>query len=216
MPRSSLPAGVDREVFKQLPRDIQDEILSGKPTENFQGKESLRSLRASRGILSYFSTKQMQDGPLKSTGRLPRSQEASLLSAGEAGTSDVGSKASASLSSRKDAHLDIRLNHDQTGPGSEKSQGLLFSNTNPALSVFPPAPDLPSERAVPQDHATHSRRQTTPPAPRDEELTGHGEPETADQNICFPSDVDPQVFYALPEELQTELLAAWKRTRSDP
>lgn len=216
MPRSSLPAGVDREVFKQLPRDIQDEILSGKPTENFQGKESLRSLRASRGILSYFSTKQMQDGPLKSKGCLPRSQEASLLSAGEAGTSDVGSKASASLSSRKDAHLNIRPNHDQTGPGSEKSQGLLFSNTNPALSVFPPSPDLPSDRAVPQDHATHSRRQTTPPAPRDEELTKHGEPETTDQNICFPSDVDPQVFYALPEELQTELLAAWKRTRSDP
>nr|2KTF_B Chain B, DNA polymerase iota [Homo sapiens]2L0G_A Chain A, DNA polymerase iota [Homo sapiens] len=28
----------------------------------------------------------------------------------------------------------------------------------------------------------------------------------------FPSDIDPQVFYELPEAVQKELLAEWKRT----
>ncbi|XP_058532966.1 DNA polymerase iota isoform X3 [Ochotona princeps] len=217
VPLCSLPEGLDQEVFKQLPRDIQEEILSGKPTENFQGKESLSSpLRKPRGILSYFSTKQMQDGPLKSEDHLSRSRGVSLLSAGEPGTSDFDSRGSSSLSSQKDHHLDVRLNDEQTGPGSEKSQGLLFSNTNSSLAVFPPSPDLPSEQAFPQGHATQSRRQTTPAAPRDEELTENREPETADQSICFPSDVDPQVFHELPEELQAELLAAWKGAGSDP
>nr|2MBB_A Chain A, Immunoglobulin G-binding protein G/DNA polymerase iota fusion protein [unidentified] len=37
-PLCSLPEGVDQEVFKQLPVDIQEEILSGKSREKFQGK----------------------------------------------------------------------------------------------------------------------------------------------------------------------------------
>nr|2KHU_A Chain A, Immunoglobulin G-binding protein G, DNA polymerase iota [synthetic construct]2KHW_A Chain A, Immunoglobulin G-binding protein G, DNA polymerase iota [synthetic construct] len=39
--------------------------------------------------------------------------------------------------------------------------------------------------------------------------------EGSDEKITFPSDIDPQVFYELPEAVQKELLAEWKRTGSD-
>lgn len=41
------------------------------------------------------------------------------------------------------------------------------------------------------------------------------EQESPDEKITFPSDIDPEVFYELPEEVQKELLADWKRTGSD-
>ena len=55
-PLSLLPEDIDQEVFKQLPVDIQEEILSGKSREKVQGKGSLSCpLHASRGVLSFFS-----------------------------------------------------------------------------------------------------------------------------------------------------------------
>lgn len=213
-PLHSLPEGIDQEVFKQLPRDIQEEILSGKSTENFQGKESLSCpLHASRGVLSFFSTKQMRDTPLNTRDHLSSSKEVSSLC--EPGTSGLNSSSSSFLSSHKDYYVDSRLKDERTGQESKESQGFHFSNTNPAVSVFHSFPNLQSDQLFTKSHTAHSHKQTIATGSHDERLTENREQDSADEKITFPSDIDPQIFYELPEDVQKELLAEWRRTKSD-
>ncbi|XP_006766452.1 PREDICTED: DNA polymerase iota isoform X2 [Myotis davidii] len=217
-PLCSLPEGVDQEVFKQLPVDIQEEILSGKSREKVQGKGSLSSpLPASRGILSFFSTKQMQDSPLNPRGNLSNSKQISSLSPCEPGTSGLNNSSSY-LSSQKDYSHDLNSSSkdERMSQGPKKSQGFHFPNTNPTVSVFHSFPNLQSEQLFSQNRTTDSHKQPTAAESHHEGLAENREQDSTAEKITFPSDVDPQVFYELPEEVQKELLADWKRrTGSD-
>lgn len=207
------PEGIDQEVFKQLPVDIQEEILSGKSREKVQGKGSLSCpLQASKGILSFFSTKQMQDCPLNPRDNLSNSKQISSSSPCEPGTSGLNNSSSY-LSSQKDySHsLDRSLKDEQMSQAPKKSQGFHFSNTNPTVSVFHSFPNLQSEQLFSKNHSTDSHKQLTPAASHHEGLAENGEQDSTAEKITFPSDVDPKVFYELPEEVQKELLADWKR-----
>lgn len=217
-PLCSLPEGVDQEVFKQLPVDIQEEILSGKSREKVQGKGSLSSpLPASRGILSFFSTKQMQDSPLNPRGNLSNSKQISSLSPCEPGTSGLNNSSSY-LSSQKDYSHDLNSSSkdERMSQGPKKSQGFHFPNTNPTVSVFHSFPNLQSEQLFSKNRTTDSHKQPTAAESHHEGLAENREQDSTAEKITFPSDVDPQVFYELPEEVQKELLADWKRrTGSD-
>ncbi|XP_055154673.2 DNA polymerase iota isoform X3 [Symphalangus syndactylus] len=216
-PLCSLPEGVDQEVFKQLPVDIQEEILSGKSREKFQGKGSVsRPLHASRGVLSFFSKKQMQDIPVNPRDHLSSSKQVSSVSPCEPGTSGLNSSSSSYMSSQKDYsyYLDNRLKDERMSQGPKEPQGFHFTNSNPAVSAFHSFPNLESEQLFSKNRTTDSHKQTVA-TDSHEGLTENREPDSVDEKITFPSDIDPQVFYELPEVVQKELLAEWKRTGSD-
>uniref|UniRef100_A0A2I3HFV4 DNA polymerase IV/DNA polymerase iota-like thumb domain-containing protein n=1 Tax=Nomascus leucogenys TaxID=61853 RepID=A0A2I3HFV4_NOMLE len=217
-PLCSLPEGVDQEVFKQLPVDIQEEILSGKSREKFQRKGSVSCpLHASRGVLSFFSKKQMRpDIPINPRDHLSSSKQVSSVSPCESGTSGLNSSSSSYMSSQKDDsyYLDNRLKDEQMSQGPKEPQGFHFTNSNPAVSAFHSFPDLQIEQLFSKNHTTDSHKQTVA-TDSHEGLTENREPDSVDEKITFPSDIDPQVFYELPEVVQKELLAEWKRTGSD-
>ncbi|XP_077886132.1 DNA polymerase iota isoform X9 [Ictidomys tridecemlineatus] len=216
-PLCSLPEGVDQEVFKQLPVDIQEEILSGKFREKFQGKGSLSCpLHASRGVLSFFSTKQMQDRSLNSRDNLSSNNQVQSVSPCEPGTSGLSSSSSSYLASPKDYsyYIDNQLKDEQMSQGPKESEGFHFSNTKPAVSAFHSFPNLQSDQLFSKRCATGSHKQTTATASC-QGSTENREQDSADEKIIFPSVIDPQVFYELPEEIQKELLAEWRRPGSD-
>ncbi|XP_064150562.1 DNA polymerase iota isoform X2 [Loxodonta africana] len=206
-PLYSLPEGVDEEVFRHLPVDIQEEILSSKSREKFQEKGSLSCpLRASRGILSFFSTKQMQDTPSNPRGHLSSSKQVPSVSPCEPGTSGLNSSSSSSLSVQKD-YEDERMSQ-----GPKESQGFHFSNTDPVVSIFHSFPNLQSEQLFSKNRTTGSHKQPVATVSHHEGFTANKQQHSAEEKITFPSDIDPEVFYELPEEVQKELLAEWKRT----
>nr|XP_030723821.1 DNA polymerase iota isoform X6 [Globicephala melas] len=218
LPLSSLPAGIDQEVFKQLPVDIQEEILSGKSREKVQGKGSLSCpLRASRGVLSFFSTKQMQDGSLNPRDHLSNTKQISSVSPCEPGTSGLNSSSSSYVSSQKDYshYIDSNLKDELMSQGPKESQGFHFSKTDPAVSVFHSFPNVQSEQLFSKNCTTDSHKQPMATVLIHEGLTENREQDSTKEKITFPSDIDPEVFYELPEEVQKELLADWKRTGSD-
>ncbi|XP_058548025.1 DNA polymerase iota isoform X2 [Neofelis nebulosa] len=215
-PLWSLSEGIDQEVFKELPVDIQEEILSGKSGEKLEGKESLSCpLHASRGVLSFFSTKQMKDSPLNPKDHLSSSKQ--MSSSCEPGTSGLSSSSCSSPSSQKDYshYLDSRLKDEQMSQGPKESQGFHFSHTNPAVSIFHSFPNLQSEQLFSTNRTTDSHKEPLATVSHHEGLPENREQDSTDEKITFPSDIDPEVFYELPEEVQKELLAHWKRTGSD-
>ncbi|XP_059102002.1 DNA polymerase iota isoform X2 [Peromyscus eremicus] len=208
----ALPEGVDQEVFKQLPADIQEEILSGKPRENLQGKGSLSCpLHASRGVLSFFSTKQMQAGSLSSRDATFTGKQGSAVSPSEPGTSGLSTSSSSHPSCGKDCsyYIDNRLKDERMSQGPKESQGFHFANTNPAVSVFHSFPNLQSEQLFSKHRTADSHKQTVATTSR-QGLVENKEQDCVDEKITFPSDIDPQVFYELPDEVQKELMAEWK------
>uniref|UniRef100_A0AC11C118 DNA polymerase iota n=1 Tax=Ovis aries TaxID=9940 RepID=A0AC11C118_SHEEP len=202
-PLSLLPEDIDQEVFKQLPVDIQEEILSGKSREKVQGKGSLSCpLHASRGVLSFFSMKQKQDSSLNPKDHVPSSKQVSSVSPCEPGTS--GGSSSSYVSSQKDYshYLDSSLKDERMSQGPKESQGFHFSNTNPAVSVFHSFPNLQSEQLFSKNRMTDSHKQPVATVSRHEGLKENREQESPDEKITFPSDIDPEVFYELPEEIK--------------
>ncbi|XP_076768599.1 DNA polymerase iota isoform X2 [Arvicanthis niloticus] len=211
----SLPEGVDQEVFKQLPADIQEEILSGKCKENLKGKGSLSCpLHASKGVLSFFSTKQMQASCLSPKDTMFTGNQVSAVSPCEPGTSGLSTSHSSRPLCGKDCsyYVDNRLKEERVSQGPTESQGFHFSNTNPALSVFHSFPNLQSEQLFSTHLTADSHRQT---ATTSHQGLENREQDSADENLTLPSDIDPQVFYELPEEVQKELMAEWKRAGAE-
>ncbi|KAM6167174.1 DNA polymerase iota [Erethizon dorsatum] len=205
-PHHSLPEDVDQEVFKQLPADIQEEILSEKSKEKFQANEKLSCpLRASRGVLSFFSTKQRQDIPLNPRDNLSKCKQVSSVSPCEAGTSGLNSSTYLSSPKGYSYYIDNGLRMSQ---GPKECQGFHFPSTNPVFHSFP---NLQSEQLFSKSHTADSHKRTIPAASH-QGLTESREQDSAEEKISFPPDIDPQVFYELPEEVQKELLAEWKRT----
>ncbi|XP_017504154.2 DNA polymerase iota isoform X3 [Manis javanica] len=217
-PLCSLPEGIDQEVFTQLPVDIQEEILSGRDRKKVQRKESSSCpLHAPQGVLSFFSTKQMQDSPLNSRNNLSSSKHISSVSPCEPGTSGLNSSSSSSLSSQKDCShfLGSRLKDDQMSQRPKESQGFYFSSTYPAVSVSHSFPASQCEKLLTQTHTTDSHKRPIATVCHIEGRTVNRQPDSNDEKITLPPDVDPEVFHELPEEVQKELLADWKITGTD-
>uniref|UniRef100_A0A2I3G5W4 UmuC domain-containing protein n=1 Tax=Nomascus leucogenys TaxID=61853 RepID=A0A2I3G5W4_NOMLE len=160
--------------------------------------------------------KQMQDIPINPRDHLSSSKQVSSVSPCESGTSGLNSSSSSYMSSQKDDsyYLDNRLKDEQMSQGPKEPQGFHFTNSNPAVSAFHSFPDLQIEQLFSKNHTTDSHKQTVA-TDSHEGLTENREPDSVDEKITFPSDIDPQVFYELPEVVQKELLAEWKRTGSD-
>jgi len=159
----------------------------------------------------------MQDSPLNPTDHLSNSKQISSVSPCEPGTSGLNSGSSSSPSSQKDYshYVDSRLKDERMSQGPKQSQGFHFSNTNPAVSIFHSFPNLQSERLFFKNRTTDSHKESTVTVSHHERLTENKEQDFSDEKITFPSDIDPEVFYELPEEVQKELLADWKRAGSD-
>ncbi|XP_012370276.1 DNA polymerase iota isoform X2 [Octodon degus] len=201
----SLPEDVDKEVFKQLPADIQEEILSEKSKGKCQVNEKLSGpLRASRGILSFF-TKQSQGNPLNPRDNSSNCKQVSSVSPCEAGTS--GSNSSSSYLASPTAYSHYIDNGLRKSQGPKESQGLYFSSANSAFHSFS---HFQSEQLFSKTPPTDSHKEI-PTAPH-QGLTESREQDSAEEKTSFPPDIDPQVFYELPEEVQKELLAEWKTT----
>ncbi|XP_007486773.2 DNA polymerase iota isoform X6 [Monodelphis domestica] len=216
-PLHSLPEGIDHEVFKELPVDIQEEILSGKTREKNQGKGSLSCpLHASKGVLSFFSSKQMHDIVSNPRDHLSSSKQLASISTSEPGTSGLSSSGSTYLFSRKESlhYLDSELRDERMSQGPKESQGFHFSNTNPSVSIFHSFPNLQSQQLFSKNHTADSHKQLTGSVSQHLSLTENREQESAEEEITFPSGIDPAVFFELPEDVQKELLAEWKRTGS--
>lgn len=96
--------------------------------------------------------------------------------------------------------------------GPTESQGFHFPNTNPAVSVFHSFPNLQSEQLFSTHHTADSHKQT---ATTSHQGLENREQDSADEKLTFPLDIDPQVFYELPEEVQRELMAEWKRAGAE-
>ncbi|GAB1301849.1 DNA polymerase iota [Apodemus speciosus] len=215
LPLQSLPEGIDQEVFKQLPADIQEEILSGKSRENVQGKGSLSCpLHASRGVLSFFSTKQMKAGCLSPRDTVFTSKQVSAAPPCEPGTSGLSTSSSPHPACGKDCsyYVDNQLKDKRVSPGPADSQGLHSSNMNPAVSVLHSFPHLQSEQHFSTQHAVGSHKQT---ATTSHQGLENREQDSVDEKLTFPPDIDPLVFYELPEEVQKELMAEWKRAGAE-
>ncbi|XP_040597562.1 DNA polymerase iota isoform X9 [Mesocricetus auratus] len=211
-PLQTLPEGVDQEVFKQLPADIQEEILSGKSRDSLQGKGSLSCpLHASRGVLSFFSTKQTKAAALNPRDTVSTGKRVSAVSPCEPGTSGLSTSSASHPSCGKDCsyYIDNQLKDERMSQGPKESQGFHFSNTNPAVSVFHSFPNLQSEQLFVKHRPADSHKQTVATTSH-QGLVENREQDSADEKLTFPSDVDPQVFYELPEEVQKELMAEWK------
>ncbi|XP_052011663.1 DNA polymerase iota isoform X2 [Apodemus sylvaticus] len=215
LPLQSLPDGIDQEVFKQLPADIQEEILSGKSRENVQGKGSLSCpLHASRGVLSFFSTKQMKAGCMSPRDTVFTSKQVSAPPPCEPGTSGLSTSSSPHPACGKDCsyYVDNQLKDKRMSQGPAESQGLHSSNTNPAVSVLHSFPNLQSEQHFSTQHTAGSHKQT---ATTSHQGLENREQDSVDEKLTFPPDIDPQVFYELPEEVQKELMAEWKRAGAE-
>ncbi|XP_044513749.1 DNA polymerase iota isoform X4 [Gracilinanus agilis] len=216
-PLHSLPEGIDHEVFKELPVDIQEEILSGKTREKIQGKGSLSCpLHASKGVLSFFSSKQMHDIVSNPRDHLSSSKQLASISTSEPGTSGLSSSGSTYLFSRKESlnYLESELRDERMSQGPKESQGFHFSNTNPSVSIFHSFPNLQSQQLFSKNHSADSHKQLTGSVSQHLSLTENRDQESAEEEITFPSGIDPAVFFELPEDVQKELLAEWKRTGS--
>ncbi|XP_041495190.1 DNA polymerase iota isoform X2 [Microtus oregoni] len=210
-PLPALPEGVDHEVFKQLPADIQEEILSVKSGENLQEKGSLScALHASRGVLSFFSSKQMQAASLSPRDTMFTGKQVSAVSPCEPGTSGLSTSTSHPPCGKDCSYyIDNRLKDERMSQGPRESQGFHFSNTNPTVSVFHSFPNLQSEQLFSKHCPADSPRQTVATTSH-QGLGENREQDSADDRMSFPPDIDPQVFYELPEEVQRELMEEWK------
>ncbi|XP_021005956.1 DNA polymerase iota isoform X2 [Mus caroli] len=211
LPLQALPEGVDQEVFKQLPADIQEEILSIKSRENLKGKGNLSCpLHASKGVLSFFSTKQMQASRLSPRDTALPSKRVSAASPCEPGTSGLSPSSASHPSRGKDCsyYIDSQLKDERTSQGPTESQGCQFSSTNPAVSGFHSFPNLQTEQLFSTHRTVDSHKQTATASHQGLESR---EMDSAEEKLPFPPDIDPQVFYELPEEVQKELMAEWER-----
>ncbi|EPY82689.1 hypothetical protein CB1_000632021 [Camelus ferus] len=103
----------------------------------------------------------------------------------------------------------------------EKELGISVAQRIQKLSLgedhSPVTPSGPpqSEQLFSKNRITDSHKQPLATVSHHEGLTENREQDSTDEKITFPSDIDPEVFYELPEEVQKELLADWKRTGSD-
>ncbi|XP_074850445.1 DNA polymerase iota isoform X2 [Carettochelys insculpta] len=208
-PFQLLPAGIDQEVFSQLPEDIKGEIISGKTGERILTNNVLnRVLPFPQGALPFFAQEQM-NSPSNS-----RRADHSISSWVCSEDFTPHSKMVTSVVHRPNPNSILNPQDPPEYPESAlmddcmkqvPEEALNFSSTNSII------PNLWSQQHFLQLHSSDSQEQPSGTASQDK---SHEEQVSGEGRIVFPSNVDPDIFSELPSEMQKELLAEWKNLKA--
>uniref|UniRef100_A0A8C8SKB3 DNA polymerase iota n=1 Tax=Pelusios castaneus TaxID=367368 RepID=A0A8C8SKB3_9SAUR len=206
-PPHLLPAGIDQEVFSQLPEDIKREIISNKTEERIRTNSGLRQpLPSSKGAVPFFPQEQMHgtcpDSIQADHSSLVRS--AHFTSASDLGTAMVYNPDPSCILSPQDPpdYPQNALMDDCVEQVPKES--LNFNSTDSVVL------NLQSQQHFLQPHGSDRNEQFSGTASQDKGLR---QQESEEGRVVFPPDVDPSTFSELPAEVQKELLAEWKNRK---
>ncbi|KAM9214222.1 DNA polymerase iota [Leptosomus discolor] len=179
---------IDQDVFRELPADIQKEIISAKPRvippASVSGQPVARSAEEAHRPSPSSKGLNSDRGSAGCSVRLASAPEPAAVPAHGSGASrsseGLGS-ASPSSSMEKQA------------PDSLNFRGRDLSSAEAGGS-----------RAVVHVAVMDEDKRGSEPAPEDE-------PCTRQAGIVLPPNVDAETFYELPADVQKELLAEWRR-----
>ncbi|KAL1776476.1 DNA polymerase iota isoform X4 [Sigmodon hispidus] len=185
---------------------IPSHVIQKLGTGNYDAMTPLVNI-----LMKLFGNMQMQADSLSPREAMIPGKQVSAVSPCEPGTSGLGTSGSSHPSYGKDCsyYIDNQLKDERTSQGPRESQGFHFSYANPAVSVFHSFPNLQSEQLFSKHRTADSHKQTVDTTSH-QGLVENKEQDSADEKLTFPSDIDRQVFYELPEEVQMELMAEWK------
>ncbi|KAM9262996.1 DNA polymerase iota [Morus bassanus] len=178
---------IDQEVFRELPEDIQKEIISEKteaiPTASVSGQPSV------------CSAEEVHSASPDSKGLNSDTRSAGcgvhLTSAhGSAAVLAHTSRASCSPEWPRSALTSSRMEKQATDSLNFRGRGLSSPEAGASQTVVP-VPVLGKDK-------------------RAFETTSEGETYSRQGGIVFPPHVDTKTFYELPADVQEELLAEWK------
>ncbi|XP_067401519.1 DNA polymerase iota isoform X2 [Emydura macquarii macquarii] len=208
-PLHLLPAGIDQEVFSQLPEDIKREIISSKTEERMCTNNVLsQPLPSSKGAVPFFAQEQMHNTSPNSrrAGHGISSSVCSehFTSASELVTGMVHRPNPSCILSLQDPpdYPENTLMDDCTEQVPKES--LNFNSTDSIVL------NLQSQQHFLQPHGSDRHEQSSGTASQDE---GHREQESEEGRILFPPNVDTNIFSELPTAVQNELLAEWKNIK---
>nr|XP_048705785.1 DNA polymerase iota isoform X2 [Caretta caretta] len=203
-----LPAGIDQEVFSQLPEDIKGEIISDKTGERIHTQNVLsQPLPFSKGALPFFAQEQMHTTP--NSRRADHSVSSLVCSEHFQPTSEVET----AMVHRPNPNCILSLQDPPEYPESAlmddcmeqvPKESLNFNNTDSIVL------NLQSQQHFLQPHSSDTQEQPIGAASQDE---GQREQASGVGRIVFPPNVDPNIFSELPAEMQKELLAEWKNLK---
>ncbi|XP_037758461.1 DNA polymerase iota isoform X2 [Chelonia mydas] len=207
-PLHLLPAGIDQEVFSQLPEDIKEEIISDKTGERIHTQNVLsQPLPFSKGAPPFFAQEQMHTTP--NSRRADHSISSLVCSEHFQSTSEMET----AMVHRPNPNCILSLQDPPEYPESAlmddcmeqvPKESLNFNNTDSIVL------NLQSQQHFLQPHSSDTQEQPIGAASQDE---GQREQAYGEGRIVFPPNVDPNIFSELPAEMQKELLAEWKNLK---
>ncbi|CAM5153494.1 unnamed protein product [Natator depressus] len=207
-PLHLLPAGIDQEVFSQLPEDIKEEIISDKTGERIHTQNVLsQPLPFSKGALPFFAQEQMHTTP--NSRRADHSISSLVCSEHFQSTSEMET----AMVHSPNPNCILSLQDPPEYPESAlmddcmeqvPKESLNFSTTDSIVL------NLQSQQHFFQPHSSDTQEQPIGAASQDE---GQREQASGEGRIVFPPNIDPNIFSELPAEMQKELLAEWKNLK---
>lgn len=202
-----LPAGIDQEVFSQLPEDIKEEIISDKSGQRIHTKNVLsQPLPFSKGALPFFAQEEMHTTP--NSRRADHSISGLVCGEHFQSTSELET----AMVHRPNPNCRLSLQDPPEYPESAlinncmeqvPKESLNFSSTDSIVL------NLQSQHFL-QPHSSDRQEQPIGAASQDK---GPREQASGEGRIVFPPNVDPNIFSELPAEMQKELLAEWKNLK---
>ncbi|XP_040435211.1 DNA polymerase iota isoform X1 [Falco naumanni] len=181
------PSDIDQEVFKELPKDIQKEIISEKteatPTENVLGEPSVCFAEEVHSTSSH--SKGLNSDTRSAGCSIP------LMSAHESAAVPAH-RSGASCPSEHPRSA-------QTNSGTEKQP----TDSMTIREREPSSLEAGASQTVLHVPVLHEDKQAF-------ETTSEGKTSSRPAGTVFPPNVDTKTFYELPADVQNELLAEWK------
>ncbi|XP_064295325.1 DNA polymerase iota isoform X1 [Phalacrocorax carbo] len=183
-----LPFGdIDQEVFRELPQDIQKEIISEKPeavpTASVPGQPSGCSAEEGHGASPHSKG--------ASSGRCSAGRSTHLMSAhGSAAVLAHGSRAGCSPECPRSVPTSSRMEKQAVDSLNFRGRDLLSPGAGAGQTVAR-VPVLDKDK-------------------RAFETTSEDETCSRQGGTVFPPHVDTKTFYELPADVQEELLAEWR------
>ncbi|XP_030421940.1 DNA polymerase iota isoform X5 [Gopherus evgoodei] len=201
------PAGIDQEVFSQLPEDIKEEIISDKSGQRIHTKHVLsQPLPFSKGALPFFAQEEMHTTP--DSRRADHSISSLVCSEHFQSTSELET----AMIHRPNPNCSLSLQDPPEYPESALIDNCMEQvpkeslNFNSSDSIVL---NLQSQHFL-QPHSSDRQEQPIGAAFQDK---GPREQASGEGRIVFPPNVDPDIFSELPAEMQKELLAEWKNLK---
>nr|XP_020667813.1 DNA polymerase iota isoform X2 [Pogona vitticeps] len=181
-------AGVDYDVFSQLPKDIQEEIISDhKEVKDHRRPLGTQTFSLGREELLDEAQHRRSHTPLQA-GSTHRNVNTSV-SCGIAPTNEEPSL----------AICDCAVKHPSPQHSAIEAAGITEDYTGPAGG----SPSFPSRPSLPQTCIPEEQKHPNG------EVSHYGIWKDGPK-LALPPSVDPKTFSELPSEVQKELLAEWK------